>query len=249
MRYIFLTFIFLFSTLSFADISNSVVLTDENNAIIKKIKQKVQQNFPQITINEIKPSIAGLYEVTTGSMVLYASGDGRYLFLGEILDMDDEKKNVTENARKSRREEVLKKIPSNFFISYKAQNEKYRIVIFTDPTCGYCKKLHYEINKLNSLGVTVNYMAFPRGAVDTKPYDLTKKVWCSSNKRQAMEQAMEDKATGSSTCNTSIIERSLEIGKDISVNATPTILLEDGTMIPGYMTADRIFEVIEEYMA
>ena len=44
-----------------------------------------------------------------------------------------------------------------------AEPAKGYINVFTDITCGYCRKLHLEMDDLNRRGVEVRYLAFPRG--------------------------------------------------------------------------------------
>ena len=42
-------------------------------------------------------------------------------------------------------------------IVYKAPKEQHVITVFTDITCGYCRKLHEQMADYNALGITVRY--------------------------------------------------------------------------------------------
>ena len=95
------------------------------------IKESIQANFPQIKVDDVSLSVAGLYEVRAGSLVLYASSDGRYLFHGEVLDMENSKNNITEKSRKELRRELLEDFGSKYFITYKASKEVHSIIVFT----------------------------------------------------------------------------------------------------------------------
>lgn len=52
-------------------------------------------------------------------------------------------------------------------IIFKAPQEKYVVTVFTDISCGYCKKLHESVDELNRQGVTVRYLAYPRQGADS----------------------------------------------------------------------------------
>ena len=57
-------------------------------------------------------------------------------------------------------------------IVYKAPNEKHSITVFTDISCGYCRKLHRELNDLLDAGITVKYLAFPRGGLQVQAMQI-----------------------------------------------------------------------------
>ena len=42
------------------------------------------------------------------------------------------------------------------------------------------------------------------------------------------------------------IDDNIALGKELGIEVTPTLILPSGSMLPGYLTADKLIEVIEE---
>ena len=60
--------------------------------------------------DSVRPSpVEGFYEATYGTRVFYVSGDGRYLFAGELLDLENQV-NVTERRLSDVRKGVIDEI-------------------------------------------------------------------------------------------------------------------------------------------
>ncbi|MEH6453685.1 MAG: disulfide isomerase DsbC N-terminal domain-containing protein, partial [Psychromonas sp.] len=153
---------------SFAAISS----TDEaaTATSVDKINAKMQSlNIPVNAINESE--VDGLYEVIANGEIYYVSEDGKYLLHGNIYDLDNQMVNVTgEKKAQISQDRILQNMDKlksfeKDMIVYQANNEKYVINVFTDPTCGYCQKLHAQIDDYNKLGITIRYLAFPRGGL------------------------------------------------------------------------------------
>ncbi|MBE1300134.1 MAG: bifunctional protein-disulfide isomerase/oxidoreductase DsbC [Alteromonadaceae bacterium] len=179
--------------------------------------------------------VPGLLEVMTDRGLFYASEDGKYLVHGRIYNMDEGMRNETENALTGVRKDGIAGF-SNDMIEFKAKNEQHVVSIFTDITCGYCRKLHNEIADYNELGITVRYLAFPRGGLGSSSHDDLVSIWCAENKQEAMTNAKAGGAVEKRTCETQVDKQYL-FGQQIGVSGTPAIVLEDGTMIPGYQPA------------
>ena len=72
-------------------------------------------------------------------------------------------------------------------ITYKAENEKYVVNVFTDITCGYCRKMHAEMADYNARGITFRYLAYPRSGIIGKNIALEDKMDCLVNFLQKKE--------------------------------------------------------------
>jgi thiol:disulfide interchange protein DsbC len=115
--------------------------------------------------------------------------------------------------------------------------------VFTDTTCGYCRKLHNEMADYNDLGITVQYLAFPRGGIRSGSFDNLQNVWCADDKKAAMTAFKSGSSVNSKSCSTKVAQH-YDFGQAVGVTGTPAIILNDGTMIPGYQPAKRLIEVL-----
>ena len=112
---------------------------------------------------------------------------------------------------------------------YKAKNQKHVITVFTDITCGYCRKLHSEMKELNDDGITVRYLAFPRQGVPSPMPDNMRSVWCAADPLKAMTDAQNGKSVPVAKCDADIAGQ-YHLGGVLGVNGTPAIVLENGTL-------------------
>lgn len=214
-----------------------------DQATIDSITKKL--NTLQISVKTIEPSpVEGLYEVLTSSGVYYVSKNTQFLVHGNIYDLDNKMENVTEKSLTVLRQEKLKEFEKDMIV-YKAEEEKHVITVFTDTSCGYCQKLHSEMADYNKLGITVRYLAFPRGGLKSNTYNTMVSIWCADDPKLAMDNAKLRKPIESKTCNNTIKDQ-YELGQFFGVTGTPALVLEDGSLQPGYLPAARLIQLLDQ---
>jgi len=118
------------------------------------------------------------------------------------------------------------------------------VTVFTDVSCGYCRKLHSQIADYNKLGITVRYLAFPRAGVPSANADEMQAIWCAKDPLKAMTEAKAGKKVSAASCDAKIAEQ-YQLGNSFGVNGTPAIVLEDGNMIPGYQPPEDLLRTLE----
>ena len=208
------------------------------------IAERLNQSVPGLQVNSVSESmVPGLYEVRTNNRdMIYASEDGEYIIAGELLQLTDEGVvNVTEQARAGERAETMADFGNDGLITFKADDEKAVVDVFTDIDCPYCRKLHDEMERLNELGITVNYYAFPRSGPGTPSFRKYESVWCSDDPRASMSRAKAGGQVEERSCDNPVGDQ-FRLGQQVGVSGTPSILLDDGEMIRGYVPADKLAE-------
>ncbi|WP_181389544.1 DsbC family protein [Leucothrix pacifica] len=186
--------------------------------------------------------IAGLYQVMYGTQVVYLSSDGKYFISGDLLDVQT-RENYSEVAQRSVRKKMMDDTDTTV-VSFKAKDEKHVLRVFTDIDCGYCAKLHREMDDINAKGITVEYLAFPRAGVGSPSYDKIVSVWCADDQQNAMTMSKERKPIEAKKCENPVRQQ-YELGQAMGVNGTPALLTESGQLIPGYMPADRLAAMLD----
>ena len=116
---------------------------------------------------------------------------------------------------------------------------KTHITVFTDTTCPYCHKLHAEVPELTKMGVEVRSVAFPRQGLGSPGDKQLQAVWCSADKKAAMDKMVDGKDIKAAAC-ANPVSKQFNLGQSIGVNGTPAIVLADGQVIPGYQPAPQI---------
>ena len=177
-------------------------------------------------------AIPGLKEVVTNRGVFYTSPDGKYFMAGRLFDVDAGMQNLTDLALSKLRLDGIEQFKESMIV-FPAKNEQHVVTVFTDTTCGYCKKMHGEIEEYNELGITVQYLAFPRGGLASQGFEQIEAVWCSDDQRSAMTEAKSGAFIDAPQCKTKVAEH-YSLGQAAGVTGTPAIILENGQLIPGY---------------
>lgn len=191
--------------------------------------------------NKIEASpLPGLLQVATNRGLFYTSEDGKFFIAGRMFDIDAGMVNMTEQALANIRIDGVKKFKDSMIV-FPAENEKYRVTVFTDTTCGYCKKMHAQIDEYNDLGITVQYLAFPRSGVNSQGYRDIQAVWCSDDQQKAMTTAKSGSHVNAESCDAPIIAH-YNLGQAAGVSGTPAIVFEDGSMIPGYKPPQALLQ-------
>jgi thiol:disulfide interchange protein DsbC len=214
------------------------------NADEAAIRQSMTKSMPSMKINSIKPSeVKGLYEVIVGANIFYASEDGKYLLQGRLLDVAA-RKDLTEEKLNGTRKLALEKIGQDNMIVFKPKIAKYTVSIFTDIDCGYCRKLHSEIDQYLAQGITIQYLFFPRAGKGSDSYNKAVSVWCAKDRNVALTDAKKGNTPEAKTCDNPVDEH-MQLGADFDVKGTPMIVSENGNIYPGYLPAKQLVEALE----
>lgn len=206
----------------------------DTQAISIKLLSKLGLQAEKISASNL-PYLA---EVITNQGLFYVSYDGNYIIQGKLFSIENGVFNLTENSLAKMRLEGVKKFDQNM-ITYPAKNEKHVVTVFTDITCGYCRKLHEQMQDYNDLGITVRYLAYPRAGIRdefgnySQSFKDLRSIWCHENPEVALTRAKSGFEVAQRTCEQPI-EAEFNFGRQIGVNGTPAIIFENGMMIPGY---------------
>jgi len=222
-------------------ISFSALAEDELDA---ELTLALSRLLPDVEIDDVSPTpINGLYQVVIGSDVIYMTRDGNYVIKGEILDLE-ERRNLTEDVRAGSRVKIIGDIKKDDYIEFSSEKMQDAIYVFTDVDCGYCRKLHQDVAELNSLGVSVRYLAYPRAGVDSAAGQEMSNVWCAKDRQKALTAAKNRESVEAKTCDDPVAEQ-YALGQKLGVRGTPAIYLQNGRMLPGYMPPNEIIKQLK----
>jgi len=216
----------------------------DDAAEIQKIKQIFAQIIPGATPDIVSPSaLEGLYEVVYGAQVLYLSKDGRYLMQGDVIDLE-KRVNLTEDTRSVQRNKLVKDMNEATMIVFEPKGEaKYSLTVFTDIDCGYCRKLHREMEDYLAEGIRIRYLAFPRSGENSKSYFKAVSVWCADDRKSAMTEAKSGKELPRADCDNPVKEH-MQMAEMFAITGTPTLVMESGEIVPGYVPAKRLAKML-----
>ena len=214
---------------------------DAQTGKYRSLQFMVAKLFPGIKIKEFKETgISGVLEFSVGAQVFYVSEDGRFLIKGDVFDLATQE-NLTDQSEQVARVSTLESFGDKNLLVYKAKDEKHFVTVFTDIDCPYCRVLHEEVQQYLTKGISVKYVFLPfKGK---KSYQKSVSVWCSKDPQEAMNSAKKGRRIRSSTCEHPI-DMHMALGQEFGVRGTPAIVLEDGSMIPGYRPVKDVAAIL-----
>ncbi len=214
------------------------------NADEAAIRKALSLAMPASKVDAIKPSvIKGLYEAAVGANIYYVSEDGKYLIQGRLVDIAA-RKDLTEEKLNGTRKLAIENMGKENMIIFAAKIPKYTVTIFTDIDCGYCRKLHSELDQYSAQGITIQYLFFPRAGKGSESYNKAVSVWCADDRNAALTAAKKDKSIAVKTCDNPI-DKHMKLAEDFDVKGTPMIVTEGGNILPGYLPAKQLVEALE----
>ena len=220
-----------------------LVLSDVN-ADEAAIRQAMTKSMPSVKVDSVKPAVVkGLFEVVVGANIYYVSEDGKYLLQGRLVDVAA-RKDLTEEKLNVTRKLAIEKMGQANMIVFKPKITKYTVTIFTDIDCGYCRKLHSEIDQYLAQGITIQYLFFPRAGKGSDSYNKAVSVWCAEDRNAALTASKKDQKLPEKTCDNPI-DKHMQLAAEFDVKGTPMIISENGNVYPGYLPAKQLVEALE----
>jgi thiol:disulfide interchange protein DsbC len=203
-------------------------------------------SIPGVKKEDVRPTpVAGVFEVRRGADIVYMSGDGQYVFTGDLYNVANHN-NLTEAHRRVLRQKLIEAIPESQMVIFSPPQPKYTVTVFTDVDCAYCRKLHSQIADYNRLGVRVRYVFYPRTGPNTESWRKAEQVWCSADRNSALTRAKLGQALEAKPCAVTPVAQEYALGKAIGLEGTPGIVAANGAMVGGYLPPQALVDELAQ---
>lgn len=218
------------------------VMTDKSDPAMRYLRARARG---RALSDPADTPVSGIKRIKMGGNHLYVTDDGRYVFTGALVDLKTNR-NLTQELVEADARAMLDAVPDADKVVFKAVGEQKAVIdVFTDTSCPYCKKLHREVPQLQSAGVTVRYIAYPRGGKRGPGYTGLRQVWCAPDPVKAMDDAKLDRAPagGAADCQrANLVDQGFDLGGELGIQGTPAIYLPSGKLVSGYVPAAKLLQ-------
>ncbi|VAW46750.1 Thiol:disulfide interchange protein DsbC [hydrothermal vent metagenome] len=238
------------SVITFTAINGGAYANNDTSKYQQAIQKLSNQTVVVDSVNDTP--VKGIKEIVvaggTTKQVIYLSDDGEYLFDGNLLSIKN-KTNLTESTQNSLRNELMREFrKTQKGIDFFPEQMTDQVTVFTDIDCGVCRKFHQDISSFNDAGIGISYLFFPRAGIGSPSHQKAVNVWCADNQQNAINQANNGVELEPLMC-PNPIEAQFNLGLSAGVKGTPYMVLDDGTLIPGYMTPDQLTQRLKKNKA
>lgn len=220
---------------------------------VEEAQQLVDKFSPDMKINvagvKTSPS-QGLWEINMltpqGKTITYIDYSKKHIIIGRLINIqtkeDLTKKSIIEVSKVD-----VSSIPLENSIEMGASNAKHKIIVFTDPQCPFCKKLHEQLHVLvkDRSDIAVNIILFPLVKIHPDSHKVSETIMCSKKPIDALDKFFADgkKDTNDSKCDKKkIIDANIELAGKLGITGTPTVVFPDGRIMAGALTAQYIIK-------
>jgi thiol:disulfide interchange protein DsbC len=181
-------------------------------------------------VRSVSPApVSGLYEVLVGNDIFYTDSTGKYLIQGEIIELATGK-NITEQRQSDLNRIKWTDLSQANAIKTVRGNGSRQLAVFSDPNCGYCKRLEKSLQQLDN--VTIYTYLIPILSPDSA--QKSKQIWCSADPYKSYIDWMINgiAPSGKSDCSNPL-DKNMAFAKSYGITGTPTLFFTDGSRFPG----------------
>ncbi|HWA37483.1 MAG TPA: DsbC family protein [Burkholderiales bacterium] len=214
-----------------------------------QIRRALEPKLGGARIEGVQPApVPGLFEVRVraqeGLQLLYVDAAGAYVIQGKIFDLRSDRDLTEERLRKLNaiRFEAL---PLDLAVKIQRGNGSRVMAMFSDPYCPACRQFERELAKVDNL--TLYVFMYPVIRPANKDHSVA--VWCSPDRAKAwleLAAGPRPKVPEAAPNCANPVEKTLQAGRALGVNSTPTFFLANGERVAGMLAAEDLSDLLNQ---
>ncbi|MDA8432272.1 MAG: DsbC family protein [Nitrospiraceae bacterium] len=220
---------------------------------VRQILTKLRADDADVLDIKMSP-VRGLWEVTVDEKgkkgVLYVGFSKKYVMPGPIFAVDTAENKTQESLsaanRPADRYIDVSKIPLDDALVMGDRNAPKRVIVFTDPDCPYCAKLHAELKKVvterRDISFYLKLMPLP---FHPDSHWKSESIVCAKS-LEMLDLNFSKKPVPKPSCTTKVVDETIRVGKELGITGTPTLIMPDGLVVFGTRDAKTIERLVSE---
>lgn len=228
----------------------------EAEQILARMKATTDAKVTGIKMSPVR----GLWEVSYDKRgrrdTLYVGFSKKQVMRGTIIDLDAPGNSVPSTqekrpaeARQQPADRYLEtgKIPLEDALVLGENNAAHKIIVFTDPDCPYCSKLHAELRKvIAEKNDIVFYLKLMPLKIHPDSYWKSQSIMCSRSLAM-LEDNFDKKPIPKPSCQSPVIDDNLRLATELGITGTPTLIMPDGFVVFGGRNAKGIRDLVDSH--
>jgi thiol:disulfide interchange protein DsbC len=217
----------------------------------EEAKDLLKNLVPNVVVLDIQLSPAkGFWEVYVESMgrkgLVYVDFPKKHFFSGALISIA-EKKNLTQERLTDLNKIDVSQIPLENALVMGDQKARIRVILFTDPDCPYCAKLHQEMKKIieERKEIAFYIKLFPLVKIHPGAYEKAKAIVCEKS-LPLLEDAFGGKPLPKPKCETTVVDENIRLAEKLGISSLPALVFPDGRVISGYKDAKTLITLIDK---
>jgi thiol:disulfide interchange protein DsbC len=176
---------------------------------------------------------------------IYLDFSKQFLISGRVVRLAT-KEDVTQKRFMALNKVDVGQIPLNDALVLGKPEADHKIIVFDDPECSFCRKMQGEMEEVveKRPDIVFYIKMFPLTNIHPKAYNKAKAIICEKSLK-LLEESLAGKEIPPPQCETDQVDKNIALGRKIFVKSTPTLIFPDGSVVPGYKSAERIIEFLD----
>ncbi len=201
-------------------------------------------------VNVHPTEVPGLFQVDMKMqdkiVPIYLDAKGEYLISGTVIRIKD-RTNLTQAAFQKLNPVNVGEIPLEDALILGKPEAPQKIIVFTDPHCPFCSKFHKVLREVvdshPEIVFYIKLVPFKQGS-----RQVAQTILCNKSMEQ-LEKAFAGESLPEPKCESDIITNNLTLANKLGISGTPSSILPNGIIVPGYKSAEELVKAIEENQA
>ncbi len=175
---------------------------------------------------------------------VYINYSKSHLIQGQVLRLKDGE-NLTKLRMASLNRVDVSSIPLADALIVGDPQAKKKVIVFTDPQCHFCAKLHGELPEVVARDPDIAfYIKLLPLAMHSDAYSIAKSVVCNRS-LEMLEDSFVGKAVPPPLCRAEAVDETIALARKLGIHSTPTLVLPDGRPFSGYKTAAQLLQLLD----
>ncbi|CAG0972487.1 putative thiol:disulfide interchange protein DsbC [Burkholderiales bacterium] len=209
-------------------------------ADVAAVQKALAERFPGAEIRSVTRTnyLGGLYEVHFDDRLVYTDAKVNHLLVGNVYDAAT-KMNLSEERLRKLNRIAWSNLPLELAIKKVKGKGERKLVVFSDADCPFCHRLEKEMQGLDN--VTIYTFLFPIDQLHPDAARKSRQIWCSSDRAKAWDEFFESgKLPDNKGECSNPVAATQALGAKLKIQATPTMILADGSVLPGAVPLARL---------
>lgn len=209
----------------------------------KEAEVIIKKGIPGASVTDVKmAAVPGLWQIEFNAEgkhgALFVDFAKKHLLVvQQIVSLNEMEKPVVQ------RKIDFSKLPLNEALILGPKHAKKKVVVFTDPDCPFCRRLHGEIKQVLAKRRDVAFYIFLRPLPMHGPdaYKKAEAIVCAKS-LALLDDALTGKTLQEPSCSGAgkQIQKNSALADSLGLRGTPALVREDGMVNSGYLPADKL---------
>jgi thiol:disulfide interchange protein DsbC len=178
---------------------------------------------------------------------IYIDYSKKFLISGQVVRLAT-KEDITGTRFAALNETTVKpgEIPLEDSIVLGNPAAKRKVIVFSDPDCHFCGKLHHELKTVVEKAPDVAFFIKLYSRNNNPESSAKAKAVICSKSLAMMDDAYAGKKVPPPDCETKAVENNYNLAQKLGIRGTPTLILPDGKVVNGYRPADALLQLLSD---